>query len=102
MNAVRVSGVRRIVSPILQAEAYPQHHTRHVLETEQHRLWIDIAVCNDLIVVRLFLVGEHIPRSDDVPKAQVVVRCQPLFHVLDIFKHNHGASVPNQVPIQQI
>jgi len=65
----------------------------HVLKATQHKLLLHVTSA-DLNFAELTLLQHQIIGRDRIPEVHPIQRFQPFFYILNIFKNNHGTSIP--------
>ena len=102
MRAAQILGVGRLIDAMCEAKTDLQLDPRHGLEAAQHLLFRYAAFGKDAVKMRPVCASPDVPRLYSSPKVRVIKGCQPLFHVLNVFKNNHSRIVPDHVSRAQI
>ena len=71
-----------------------QFDTRHVLEHNQHGVFVDFAR-SKLRIAMLTILQNQIVGRDSCPEFQIVHRLKPGFNLIDVFEDFHGSIVPS-------
>ena len=84
---------RRCRFPV-QLLRFRQFDPRHVLEHNQHGVFVNFARSKLRIAMRTILQDQIVGR-DGRPEFQIVHRLKPGFNLIDVFEDFHGSIVPS-------
>ena len=95
MNRFYPLGNMRLVASVLQAKPVSEPVIGDVFEPFEDGCLRDFTACNQPIAVITISDTEYVVRGHRVPKSNVIQRAQKLINIRQIFKDNHGSSVPH-------
>ncbi len=102
MRHPHILRIHRLIDPVRKIEPNGQLDPRHRLEPREDRLGRNRAAGDEAVAMVPVRIAKDAIRRDGAPEAEIVHRLKPVLHILNVFKHKHGASVPDRRPHQQI
>lgn len=95
MNRFNPLGNVRLVSAVLQVKPISEAAVSDMFKPFENGCLRDFPACNQPIAMITISDTEYVVRGHRVPKRNVIQRVQKLINIRQIFKDNHGTSVPH-------
>lgn len=95
MNRFNPLGNVRLITAMLQAKPISEAAVSDMFESFENGCLRDFPACNQPVAMIAISYTEYVVRGHCVPKSNVIQRVQPLINICQIFKDNHGSSVPH-------
>lgn len=95
MNRFNPLGDMRFIPAMLQIKPIFEPVIGDMFEPFENSCLRDFTACNQPIAMITISDTEYVVRGYGVPKSNVIQRVQKLINIHQIFKDNHGSSVPH-------